>query len=120
MLLNLSNHPSGQWSEAQLQKAIEQFGQVVDMPFPVINPEGDEMYIKDLAHTYLQRILAMCERYPDITVHIMGELNFCFALVELLKKSGIACVASTTTRKVIIANNSKKVSEFEFVRFRYY
>jgi len=104
----------------QINKALEQFGEVMDMPFPVINPEGDEMYIKDMAHTYLQRILAMRDRYPDLTVHIMGELTFCYALVRLLKKNRIACVASTTTRKVIIANNSKKVSEFEFVRFRYY
>jgi len=40
-LINLSNHPSGNWPAEQIQVAQAQYGRVVDMPFPRINPSMD-------------------------------------------------------------------------------
>lgn len=120
MLLNLSNHPSNLWTEVQKQQANKLFGEIVDMPFPAIDPAGDESYIEQLANEYLQKILLLRHQHPSLTVHLMGELTFCFAMVQLLKSYNIPCVASTTTRKVVITDNNKKISEFIFVRFRYY
>ena len=113
MFLNLSNHPSANWSEKQLAAAG---GNVVDMPFPQVAPDGDETYIEHLATEYYNKILEM----QGVTaVHIMGEMNFTFALVTKLKASGFKCVASTTKRETI-EENGMKISKFEFVKFREY
>jgi hypothetical protein len=55
---------------------------------------------------------------PD-AVHIMGEMTFTFALVNLLKEVGIKCIASTTKRNVEEIDG-KHVSTFQFVQFREY
>lgn len=113
MFLNLSNHPSANWSEKQLAASG---GNVVDMPFPQVDPDGDEAYIENLANEYLQKILEM----KDVSaVHLMGEMNFTFALANMLKSRGIVCVASTTKRDTV-EENDVKVSIFNFVRFRRY
>ena len=115
MLLNLSNHPTTSWSESQLAAAGGR-DNVIDLPFPTVSPDGDEAYIEQLANEYYNKINAM----EDITaVHIMGEMNFTFALVTKLKAEGIKCVASTTKRETV-EENGVKISKFNFVRFREY
>ena len=113
MLLNLSNHPSSNWTPEQISAAG---GDVVDMSFPQIDPMGDEAYIEGLANEYLQQILKM----KDVSaVHIMGEMNFTFSLVNKLKANGILCVASTTERHKV-EEKGVSISKFVFVRFREY
>ena len=113
MFLNLSNHPSSNWTESQLAAAG---GKVVDLAFPQVDPDGDETYIEQLANDYYNKINAM----PNIeTVHIMGEMNFTYSLVNKLKANGIKCVASTTKRETV-EENGMKISKFNFVRFREY
>ena len=50
----------------------------------------------------------------------MGELTFCFSVVQQLKEKGVRCVASTTERVVEETDDNKKVSKFTFVQFREY
>lgn len=118
LFLNLSNHSSDKWGEAQLD-AARAYGKVVDMPFPEIDPGAttEEIYI--LAEEYAEDITS---RYPDrdLTVHIMGEMTFCFRLVTLLHARGVRCVASTTQRKTSELADGKKESIFEFQEFREY
>ena len=118
MLINLTNHPSTNWSESQLS-AAKQYGKIIDMSFPVIDPSADEEAIDLLANEYADRIKGMAKD-ADVTVHIMGEMNFTYKTISLLKTSGIECVASTTLRKVKETPDGKRISEFEFVRFRKY
>ena len=113
MLLNLSNHPSANWAEEQLAAAG---GRVIDMPFPQVAPDGDEAYIESLANEYLDEILKMDNVEA---VHIMGEMNFTYSLVNKLKAHNIKCVASTTKRETV-EENGVKVSKFKFVKFRNY
>ncbi len=123
MLINLSNHPSSSWQKEQIQKAEKLYGKVVDMPFPQVDPSGDESYIVSLAETYLQKCLKIFDKNPDKeirAVHIMGELNLCFAIVKLLQQHEIMCIASTTKRAAFTVENGDKVSAFSFVRFRKY
>ncbi len=121
MLLNLSNHSLKNWNENQLNTAKKLFGSVSDLLFPQIPPEADENYITSLAKKYCDKCLNILSRSNDKNnaVHIMGEMTFTFALVDLLLKHNIICVASTTERNTIEING-KKVSEFRFVRFRRY
>ena len=118
MLINLTNHPSTQWS-AEQQEAAKAFGVIVDLPFPNVDPDGDESYISDLADDYLSRILALADGKP-VTVHLMGEMNFTAALLQRLHQQRISCVAATTQRIVKELPDGTKNATFQFVQFRKY
>lgn len=115
MLLNLSNHPTTSWSESQLAAAGGR-DNVIDLPFPTVSPDGDEAYIDSIVNDYYDKIINI---QGVTTVHLMGEMNFTFALVTKLKAEGIKCVASTTKRETV-EENGVKISKFNFVRFREY
>ncbi len=119
MLINLSNHPSPLWNQEQIKIASGQFGEVADLPFPVVDPAGDEKYIQALVDDYILKIQLLTKNSSNVTVHIMGEMTFTFAMVASLQKIGIKCVASTTTR-VAVEDDGVKTSEFQFVKFREY
>lgn len=135
MLLNLSNHPSANWSADQMQAATQLFGAVEDLTFPQIDPKANHLEIKKLAAEYFKLIkqnsdtIKLLRAQTDdgafsgsskITIHVMGELTFCFALVQLLKNENIPCVASTTERLVLEEKDGQKTAQFKFVRFREY
>jgi hypothetical protein len=135
MLLNLSNHPSANWSGEQMQTAILQYGPVEDLPFPQINPKAGASEIEQLAKQFLKLIKEKSETEKlqraqtddgvftgpsKITVHLMGELTFCFALLKLLQAENIRCVASTTERQVLEEVDGRKTAQFRFVQFREY
>lgn len=121
MFINLSNHPSEKWPKNQIE-AAKPFGTLFDLPFPEIDPALDEQSILVLAHTYADMIKGLIaeNKRESCVVHLMGELTFCFALLQLLQREGIACIASTTGRKVFVLQNGMKTSRFSFVRFRGY
>lgn len=116
MLLNLSNHPSTSWPEKQVMEAEKLYGSVQDLPFPTIDPHCDEKQILELARSYFKQILAL----QPLAVHLMGELTFTLALVNLLQVQGISCLASTTHRTTEDLPDGTKISRFQFVRFRHY
>lgn len=119
MLINLSNHPSSQWNEKQLV-AAKAYGDLVDIQFPVVDESGDEEYIVLLANQYIEKIMSM-GTLDDLTVHLMGEMTFTFALLKKLQEYGIRCVASTSKRivKEEVSGRKEEVI-FEFERFREY
>ena len=120
MLINLSNHPLEYWSESQLSLARECWGQVVDLPFPAVDPRASLGDVQALAEEYCQKCMELlADTDGPSAVHLMGEMVFCYNLVALLKKEGICVVASTTTRNVRYSQSSKEVL-FEFVTFREY
>ena len=119
MLINLTNHPSALWDEAQLAAALQQFGNVVDLPFPDVDPAGDEQYIANLADEYLTKILSFAND-AQATVHLMGEMTFTVALLKRLQSHNITCVASTTKRIVHEMPNGDKTVKFQFNQFRRY
>lgn len=119
MLINLSNHPSSKWSEEQMN-AAKCYGDVVDLPFPIVNPNGNEQYIDTLAEEYLVKMKNLSSDNSIFVVHLMGEMSFTFALVLRLQNLGVQCVASTTERIVEDLEDGKKQVTFKFVRFRAY
>lgn len=118
MLINLSNHPSQYWGNRQME-AARCYGDVVDLPFPVVAPDADSQELQILAQDCVQKILSL-DKGNRITVHIMGEMTLSFIVVKLLKEKGIRCVASTTERKTTYNDDGAKLSEFSFVKFREY
>lgn len=115
-LINLSNHPYQEWGDKQKEAAGE-FGECVDIPFPIVDPEAGTEEIQALAEDYMSKIIALD---GELTVHIMGEQTFCFALISLLLKRGIRCIASCTSRDVTILPDGAKQVRFHFTRFRSY
>ena len=115
MLLNLSNHPSANWPQEQMDAAIQQYGSVQDLTFPQIDPSATSDDVEKLAEEYEHKI----RKINPMTVHIMGEMTFTYKLVTRLKDIGIACIASTTQR-ITQENDNVKTSVFKFIQFRSY
>ena len=120
MLINLSNHSSSNWEETQL-KAAESYGSIFDLEFPAVDPDATCHEVTDIARNYADRITALLNQYPTEknAVHLMGEITFCYALVNILRKNRITCIASTTGRRAT-ENGRFKTSEFRFRQFREY
>ncbi|MFW5892355.1 MAG: CRISPR-associated protein [Bacteroidota bacterium] len=123
MLINLTNHPSKNWPPRQIKEAVQHYGTIADIAFPQIDPQGNEAYIEHIANEYLKKTLDLLRKDIKNTnnaVHIMGELTLCFALVALLQKRNITCLASTSKRVAKENDKGEKVSVFSFVKFRQY
>lgn len=118
VFVNLSNHPSSDWTDKQL-KAAERYGKVVDVAFPAIPPEADERVISQMADHYVAIVHEMAKD-KAVTLHVMGEMTFVFRVVSQLEAMGVTCLASTTERIVHVTDAGEKISEFHFVRFRKY
>ena len=118
MFINLTNHPSANWSEEQLS-AARQYGEITDLQFPVVDENASEAEIMRLADDYLNMILSKGNA-NEITVHIMGEQTLCYALISRLQKKGIRCVASCTKRDTHVNEAGERISTFRFTRFREY
>jgi hypothetical protein len=121
MLLNLSNHPSAAWSAQQLLAAQQQFGEVIDFPFPNIEPALPAYQVQKMAKEtaqFLQRF--HIPQLEALTIHVMGEMTFTYHLVREFQKMNIPCVASTSNRTVLEEGDGKKTVQFEFVQFRRY
>lgn len=119
LLINLSNHPSDTWSEAQLT-ASRDLGEIIEMPFPAVPPTASEEEVDVLAESFKAKILQLRGDSNLIAVHLMGEMNFTYSLVGKLSAEGIHCYASTSQRMVTTNEQGDKVVHFEFVRFRQY
>lgn len=119
MLINLSNHPVSKWSDEQLSAAQTQFGDVVDLPFPTVDPQVDEETISALADDFVSRVAELADNH-SVSVHLMGEMTLTFILVSRLQQRNISCVASTTQRIVNELPDGGKEVKFQFVRFRKY
>ena len=115
-LLNLSNHPSERWSEAQKSTAIEQYEAITDLPFPNIDPGLSNSELDELVNEYFDKVMAT----QPTAVHLMGEMTFTHALVQKLKAAGIPCVASTSQRLSEELPDGTKQVRFQFVQFRAY
>lgn len=101
--------------------AHEQWGEVVDMPFPTIAPEEKSEAIKELASEYCKQCVSLLQEANEepSAVHLMGEMVFSCHLVGLLMAEHITVVASTAERNVRYVGEMKE-TVFNFVTFREY
>jgi hypothetical protein len=99
--------------------AEKEYGEIIDVPFPVVDPLGDSGYIITLAEEHVQKIYALSEG-QNAVVHIMGEMTLSFALVNRLLEDGYTCVASTSERIVNYKDDGTKEVVFRFKQFRDY
>jgi len=120
MLINCTNHPSDQWSDAQTNAALENFGGVTDFPFPQIDPTVSTDDLRELATEYAEKIEAL----NGDAVMVAGEFTFLFLLVDKLLRDGVRVVCSCskrlTTEQKRPDDSMEKISVFVFERFRDY
>ena len=112
--VNFSNHPSFLWEIGQREAALE-YGEIVDVPFPDVDPAGDEEYIHFLAEESIARIM----EYSPAAVLCQGEFCLAYQVTSMLLEQEILVVAACSKRIVREERNRKEVV-FEFRRFRRY
>ena len=119
IFVNHTNHPSARWSIEQLT-AAQSFGEIIDVPFPAINPRATTEDIGALVEENLAEILAL----EPSAVLCQGEFNYTFAMVERLKAAGVVVLAATSERissmEILPDGSSRQSSIFRFVKFREY
>ena len=117
--INLSNHPSDFWSEAQ-RAAAGQYGQIIDMPFPTIPPDITDDKMDALVQERFTQIL----QQPEPTVMLQGESVFTYRLVHRLNQAGVTTLAAVSIRESkevqIEDGTTVKQSVFRFAGFRKY
>ena len=119
MLINCTNHPYSIWNEPQ-RKAAQEYGEVVDMPFPEILPEYTSDDLRRLTDEYFIKIT---QAAPN-AVMVAGEFTFAFMLVDKLLKNGVRVVCTCSKRQTIETKkpdgSNEKRAIFVFERFREY
>ena len=119
--VNFTNHTSSKWSAAQLEAAKE-YGDIIDIPFPMVSPDATKEDIQELAEKSVQDILS---NSPS-AVMVQGEMTLVYNVVRRLQDKGIACVAACTRRRTdeevqkLAAAGLTKEGMFEFMGFREY
>lgn len=117
--INCSNHHSNMWNKEQ-RNAAEQWGEIVDYPFPNISANADEQEICECAEQIVGEIMKM-----DVSaVMCQGEYTLTYAITTRLLESGIPVLVACSERKteeIILEDGSvQKQSIFRFVKFRKY
>ena len=128
IFINLSNHPSNTWSDKQKSTVKEKYNTetIIDISFPDINPEWNLDKVRTLVHSYKDEIINHFHDKNDwIILHVMGEMSFTHALVNMMSAYKVTCICSTTKRKVIteydkLGFEAGKQVTFEFCKFRDY
>lgn len=114
VFVNFTNHPSEKW-ELKQKDAAEEYGRIIDVPFPMVSPSLDEKGIEELSAEYVNKIMNL----RPTAVLCQGEFNLCFSVITELKAKGITVLAACSRRMVEENENIKSV-KFEFERFRRY
>lgn len=121
--VNFSNHPSTGWSDSQKAAALNMVAPgaaIIDIPFPAVDPTGDDNYISKVAADAVRSIMSATNGAPAV-VNIQGDFGLTFRVVSrILNGSSIKCVYATTARTVTDLGDGKKVAQFNFVQFRPY
>ena len=119
MFINCSNHSSKNWSEKQLTEA-HKWGEIVDYPFPNVSSKLNKEEVEELANQVVEEIVLM----KPSAVMCQGEFTLSFHIISKLKALNINVVSACSERKVIEYQdenkNTKKITEFCFVKFREY
>lgn len=122
MLINCTNHPYRLWNTRQREAALA-YGQVVDLPFPSVEPTCTTAQLQEMTKTFATQIKAM---NPD-AVLVAGEYSFTFMLVDCLLSDGIQVLCSrskritTEVKKEDGTNEKTTIFDFEgFYPYAYY
>lgn len=117
--LNISNHPSAGWPDAQREAARAAYGEVTDLEggFPHVSPRSSPDELRALARDIAGRVDARTP--PPAAIFVAGEHRLTYALVRELQAARHPCVCSTTERDATeaLAEDGKTVIKQGIFRF---
>lgn len=114
IFINFTNHPSSKWEVCQ-RKEAQKYGKILDIPFPAVDAEGDEEYIRKLAEGYVEQMIKLQPR----AVLCQGEFTLAYQVITHLIAYGVTVLAACSERISKETGNQKEVI-FVFSRFREY
>ena len=118
--VNFTNHPFENWSDEQKKAAQTIGGEIKDLPFPAISPDMSGEQIKELANSYVEKIVEM----SPSCVLCQGESVFSALMAFTLTSKNIKTVSAVSERKTLEyqdeSGRTVKKSTFEFCGFRDY
>lgn len=114
IIVNFTNHPSAKWSQGQLE-AVAQYGSVVDVPFPQVDPAASAEDVRKMADNCAARIMAL----RPAAVLCQGEFTLCFNVINRLKKQGVPVFAACS-RRIVEEEGDTRITRFSFEGFREY
>ena len=76
MFLNLTNHPWADWPEAQRVASVAIASPVVDIPFPNVPPDADEVEVEALGREVLEQLAR--HSLVDIKLRAKGDAHIDF------------------------------------------
>lgn len=126
MLINFTNHPSDKWTDDQKKCAIELYGELKDLPFPVVPTSAGAPEVIVMADGIIDNILRIKEESSAaeaFAVMAQGEFTLTYAVVSRLKSMGITVVSAVSERVVTeqVENGEvRKTVIFRFAGFREY
>ncbi len=94
--INISNHPSSQWTDEQILAASE-YGQIIDIPFPQITPGITSQEMDMLVDNTINTIQSL---HPA-AILVQGEYIFTYRLVRNLKLRNFHVYAAQSVRDVV-------------------
>lgn len=119
--VNFTNHSSSKWGEIQVE-AAKKYGDIIDIPFPAVDPLATKEDISTLAEKSVEEIL----KASPSAVMAQGEFTLTFAVVNMLQQKGIKCVVACTRRRTdeevqqLAAAGLTREGMFAFMGFREY
>ena len=132
VFLNISNHLATKWDKKQVDAAYNLFPkiftdvQIIDIPFPNIDPYWTTVNLKDQAEQFYIACTSTNNIWnltkPDLTIfHVMGEMGFTYNLIECIKAYQTKEIYHSTTERIVsVDSQGNKVVTFNFVQFRRY
>ena len=97
-LVNLTNHPLETWPATQRERALAQWGAVLELSAgaTLVDIASDEEAVVRQA----QALVDESRRRGATAALVAGELRLTLALVALLQAAGVACVTTVSERHV--------------------
>ena len=114
IFINLTNHPSNEWSIEQLS-AAEKYGKIIDIPFPNVPAGACVDDIRTLCDITVDKVMS----YKPVIVLCQGEFTLAFMIINRLMDNNVKVVAACSER-IAVVNGNKKESYFNFTQFRAY
>lgn len=106
MFFNISNHPCNAerttWSKEQIETAAKLGGEVVDLPFPAVNPDMSEDEYRAIAHEMARDVAAMWRSHTDgrweMAAMVAGEYVMTIMVIAELQALGFTCYFGQSDR----------------------
>lgn len=115
--INLSNHQTDKWSDAQRAAAYEMAEVLHNIQFPNVPSTATTIEVRQLAHKYIDECLGLAHM-NDVVVHLAGEATFVVAFVNVASFYNLPVVTATSERNTIENPDGTKTVRFDFAQFR--